>query len=742
MSSDDDDGGNIAPSFEEQIRHLRKKRNAKGTLFEKTTEHNVAKKLVRELDTKGTPVTEEVLDSRLQETLNREANADMYAMFDSLTASLTGYKRRETKTFRAPAPVADAGSNSTYAPAPRLVARATKQYQIYTENGAPSETSSTNIRQATSEKQLPSREEEMVVGEARPEQNQTEESGSDQEFILGRTATGKTAHPRQVRTFPDGEEREVAGSNFPTGEEQRPTAQAPIARETFPAGLQQTAPQQYEGSANSIQETESTADDADLEPISRQDLEPISRQDAGAPGIEPNFDEQTFRDYEEATALSDYEETSASTPERSEPGSAGFQPASSERSEPGSAGFQPASSERPVYSPPPAQQAQPAAFEFNTEFIQEMAVFTAQTGLDLVVNSATTMQVLLTAAGATSILHEVPLNENGIEEARILASSLLNFYMLSLRDDFNIEFGHFGEIAVHQYGLNAKNQLVPTKALFVRPPRLDELKAVHSALEYSWPASAQPDEQLPMRIVFVNDVLVQGEEAGARLKFGEDGRPLLFITPALCANGVPTEHDVVDGFTESWQIIVMRELAWKTLADCKKLPLSADDCETLGWIEVSKDANLYILRTTNGEFYYPNPDPEVAEQAWLRVNHLGEYVNNRGAKVANHSEIIFKSAEEIASIAEVPPVGMLFHSPEEELADALTLYRLGIDTKSRMLSLSPAIYRLAKQIDQSSINRWYVPTKTYAGLLRAPSGALVDHTQQNLDAMFEFEHSN
>lgn len=660
MANSEDNKGEIAPSFEEQIRHLRKARASKGTFLDKTTEHNVRKKLNRELVTKTRPLSDEILDKRLQQTLNREAESNMYAMFDSLTASLTGFKRRETKNFRAPVPKEETGSDSSYTPAPRLVARATKQYQAYTQSSDSAVAPAANITHSEasagsgsassggepepptdplqtlqtppstpsrpSAQSLPSREEDMVLGSSTAAQSESGDS-TDAHFIVGRSTINRSTqqHPHQIRTFPDGEKRIIEGSNFPSGIEQRPDAHATISHDSASDNIAQ-----------------------------------------------------------------------------------------------------------------PLVQAQ---FEFNTEFIQEMAIFTAQTGLDLVMSSATSMQVLLTAAGTTTLLHEVPLNDSGIDEARILASSLLNFYLLALRDDFKIEFGHFGEIAIHQCGLNERNQLVPLKALFVRPPRLDELKAVQSALEYSWPSSAQTDDQLPLKIVFVNDVLLAGDNAPTRLKFGEDGRPVLFITPALCMQGVPTENDPQKTDIESWQLTIMRELSWKSLADCQKLPLSTDDCETMGWIEVSRDANLYILCTANGEYYYPNPDPQTPEQAWLRVNRSGEYVNEHGQKIAQSSEIIFKTAEQIAAIAKVKPAGIFFHSPEEELADALAKYRLGAEEKARMLDSSPTLYALTKRIDQLSINRWYNPTKNYEGQIRSVSGALVDHTPENLRAVLEFEHS-
>ncbi len=685
MSGDDGNSGDIAPTFEEQIRHLRKLRGSKGTLFEKTTEHNVAKKLVREL-TKShpQPVVEEHLDQRLQQTLNREAETDMYAMFDSITASITGFKRRETKTFRAPVPPsedaastpASAGSGSDSAPntaahnpAPRLVARATKKYQIYVEGGQ-AEIRAASEEQVQPNTSLPSKEEEMVLGEARAKQ--ADDGPGEEEFIVGGNATSRTGRHKQIRTFPGGTEQEV----HTPGVQQRP--------EVRPTAEHGEIIQKNEPTARSGQEALAPISDAaGVETAAR------SGQDARAP-VDSNF----------SGAASDTILTSS------------------------------------VSAPP-----RDGRFEFDTEFIQEMALFTAQTGLDLVVNSLTTMQVTLTAGGTTTTLHEVPLNDNGIEEARILASSLLNYYLVSLRNDFNVDFGHFGETATHQWGLNEKNQLVPIKALFARPPRLDELKAVHAALEYSWPASAQADEQVPLKILFVNDELVKGDDVGARLKFGDDGRPILFITPALCGHGASTEKDVFEDSSESWQLTIMRELAWKTLADCKKLPLSTEDCESLGWIEVSRNDGLYILATTGGEYFYPNPDPQNPGQAWLKVNKSGEYVNENEQKVASSSEIIFKSAEEIALAALIPPPGVFFHSPEEELADALCRFRLGEKNKAAMLKRSPAVYRLAKEVDQDSINRWYVPTKNYSGVIRAASGALIDHSKENLDQILKFEQN-
>jgi len=251
--------------------------------------------------------------------------------------------------------------------------------------------------------------------------------------------------------------------------------------------------------------------------------------------------------------------------------------------------------------------------------------------------------------------------------------------------------------------LDAQEKYVEGRPLKVRLPRLDELKALHRAIELSWTTAQHLGNEIPTRVEFIDDTLVKGEENGARIKFSEDGRPLLFITPALCERGAPTELDRrQQDKHESWQVSIMRELAWKSTADAGLFPLSPDDYSKLGWCPIMTEeySGLYALKTKTCELYAPYPDGFASGREWARCDENGVLLDSEGEPALDLQEVAFLSNKEMAKCAEVKPCGELFFCAEEEIVDALRCYRQSPEWRIHLELYCPELYNAVVFIEQ------------------------------------------
>ncbi len=281
--------------------------------------------------------------------------------------------------------------------------------------------------------------------------------------------------------------------------------------------------------------------------------------------------------------------------------------------------------------------------------------------------------------------------------------ALIEDYIAILSHDFGVEFGQPGEKTISQFELDAQEQYAQGRPLSVRFPRLDELRALHRAIELSPNANNEPKDEKTTRVMFVDGDLVKGEENGARIKFSEDGCPMLFITPSLCEKGAPTEAERRPEDThESWQVIIMREFAWKSAADAKIFPLAPEDYDSLGWSPIMAEefTGLYAMKTKAGAMYAPYEDGIGTDQAWARCDQNGVLLNCEGEPAIELRDVAYLSNKEMAKRAEVRPCGELFTSAEEEIVDALRCYRQSPEWRIHLELYCPELYKAVLSIEK------------------------------------------
>ena len=369
--------------------------------------------------------------------------------------------------------------------------------------------------------------------------------------------------------------------------------------------------------------------------------------------------------------------------------------------------------------------------------------FKERTGLDMLLDADDKIQIYLNAAGESQHLYQIECDEAGFAEADVLADTISSEFLSRISKDFGVEFGRPGQRALRQLEPDENNQLVPGENLFVRAPRVDELKALQRAIEFSWPATYQKDDQLPLKVIFLDQPLVKDEYDGVVLKYLEDGRPVLFITPELCRSGMPTEADpMADGSSESWQSAIMRELAWKSAIDCNHLPVDDAATQSLGWVllkQESEESKQYGLKDANGDIFLPYEDASSNGESWVRCNKQGELIDAKGNPVTDIIDMLFISNEEMQRRAQVKPCGTHFFTPEEELADALRCFRQGPDWRMHLGRSNPLLYKLAKTVDQACINRCYPSENGKDAYIRLSTGQVVENSAGSQKDLVQFE---
>ncbi len=738
LMSDDDsiDESQVAPSFEEQVKFLRKARAVGSTRFQKTTEFNVQRKLKRELDTARHEQSQ--LDARLDQALNRETNQDIFNQYDSLAGA-----------FQSTIPSSTPFPPSNLFPSAPQADPQTSPQQINAGQAQSATTASPEKAESSSSKMAGGSFFRRGVGGHLAHAWDSDDDGATEQTAVNQTEPANQEEVEEQARI----QAQIAAIQAQADRDARAALQAQAAREEEDA-----AAAQAESYAQAAREAQAAMElqlavQAQAERDARAAIE-AQQELLAADQAEAAIKHQIELDAQAAIKAQIDRDVQAAMQEQIElQAQATLEAARAEEIVAASVleskiqpetGEMQSQLEKQALADAEARALVPAAdqTQIMTHFVDIALKFKADTGLDLVLDESNLINLYLNANGDNINLYSVDFSDSGMEEAEFFAIRLIEQYIATLSNDFGIEFGRPGEISVRQFEYNDEGEYFPGKPLRVRLPRLDELKALHRAIEFSWPSSYQLGDQLPMRVVFTDDNLVKGERSGARLKYMEDGRPILFITPSLCTRGVPTEFDPVGSDNrESWQATIMRELAWKAAADCNKLPLSPDDYGSLGWWPIMSEEyqGLYALKTTDDHLYAPYEDAETAAQAWARCDQNGVLLNADGEPSLDLSDLSFLSNKEMAKRAKVRPCGDYFYSADEELVDALRCFRQGPEWRLFLGKNCPQLYRAARSLDQLCINRCYVPKKGYAGLIRAADGSLIENNAKAQQAMFMFE---
>jgi hypothetical protein len=309
--------------------------------------------------------------------------------------------------------------------------------------------------------------------------------------------------------------------------------------------------------------------------------------------------------------------------------------------------------------------------------------------------------------GKDVVLFQIPASADGLKEAGRKLDALASDEQKELQKQFHVKF-------------DAQ-----------RTPRLNELYGIEAALKQSQPANLQATtgDGITFEIA---DKTIAGDPSENQLATfvpsDSHGNPAIKIHPQMALGILVSEADVakfgVPDAESSIQFLVGTELAKHSL---HRIGVEDNTTELLnvasklGWQRTNDDR--WLLEHRDGSLYSFDQQREL----WIKRDKEGRPL---GATL---------DPQQMQREAKIPLVTAYVATPAEELADALTLFRISEKERANVLKTSPDLYSIVKGLDQKDINEAYGGTPGKPRLLRLPNGILVSNTTSNADQIKSFE---
>jgi hypothetical protein len=259
-----------------------------------------------------------------------------------------------------------------------------------------------------------------------------------------------------------------------------------------------------------------------------------------------------------------------------------------------------------------------------------------------------------------------------------------------------------------------------------RPPRLDELVGVEAALAHCQPSDRSLGNA-GTKFYFLRDGQHYAENRAGGANYIKGDPPKVFIDPSEHINA-PTEadrqsmhsprsmeYDITHELTHNAQY----RLGWDNAIDKNKKADGHAQAETL---ESSTAKEMGWVRTTDGHYYLMGKDGTFFQCNPSNPNQWFAFKPDKHGtlqKVEN-SQVNSQFVREHALVT--PPTNY-FSNPKEEMAECLTLYRLGSGYQE-ILARNPVLFSLTQKIDQDDINKTYPPRGHTPSVVRRSDGTL------------------
>jgi hypothetical protein len=227
-----------------------------------------------------------------------------------------------------------------------------------------------------------------------------------------------------------------------------------------------------------------------------------------------------------------------------------------------------------------------------------------------------------------------------------------------------------------------------------RSPRLNELYGIEAALQKSQPANMSADGNAGVKFHFLQQSLNAGDEKLAEyIARDKDGLPSVYIHPTASIGILISERDVarfgIPDAESSQEYLLTTELARHSL---DRLGMTNDTMQASGLAN-----QLGWTKSTDGKWSFTQGD--------------------------------------------IAPATKYISSPEEELTDAIALFRVNEKERAALLATSPKLYAIVKEIDQKDLNLAYGGTAAKPRILRALDGTPVSNTEETARQIATFENA-
>lgn len=361
-------------------------------------------------------------------------------------------------------------------------------------------------------------------------------------------------------------------------------------------------------------------------------------------------------------------------------------------------------------------------------------------------------------------LFVTPATVEGLKSADDLLSAAISQKIAALgQAPYLAAFAVENELVENQKSMNKDGTSSDTgKLILARRPRLYELYGVEAAMKRSRPSQLAAGDQRGLKFYFLKDSLYKEEGHFAYFTSDKDDRPAIYVTAGTTDGLRATELDAPswalstrygrDGtFFDTVESLLVHEMAhnhqermgWEK--DAVKQKAMNEALGFSSYVDGKTQLTVYLIQvkaaagevdTTTAPRYFRLGSRSAAEKdkRWYRTDAAGVYLDARGQPVDSEAKAQVLTNKEVQLRAVVPPASNYFDTPTEVFAEALKAVRLGGDIRQSLFTLSPGLYKLARDQDQKELNLAY----GYVKVVEARTLVKADH-ESALDPVYRVE---
>jgi len=334
-------------------------------------------------------------------------------------------------------------------------------------------------------------------------------------------------------------------------------------------------------------------------------------------------------------------------------------------------------------------------------------------------------------------LFVTPATSDGLKSADDLLSAAISKKVEALgQAPYLAAFAVENELVENQKSMNKDGTTTDTgKLILARRPKLYELYGVEAALKRSRPSHLAAGDQRGIKFYFLKDSLYKEEGHFAYFTSDKDHRSAIYITAGTTDGLRATELDAPswamstrygrDGtFFDTVESMLVHELAhnhqdrmgWEK--DPVKQKAMNEALGFISYVDEKTRLTVYLIKVkaaaSEGDIdkstrYYRLSSRAAPEKdkRWYRTDAAGVYLDSSGKAVDAEAKAEVLTNKEVQLRAVVPPASNYFDTPTEVFAEALKAVRLGGDIRQSLFTLSPSLYKLARDQDQIELNLAY-----------------------------------
>ncbi len=402
---------------------------------------------------------------------------------------------------------------------------------------------------------------------------------------------------------------------------------------------------------------------------------------------------------------------------------------------------------------PPAPEAKAKP---SSELEKQAREFAGSNGIDVTAQNGKFHFKL--KAGKEIALFTTDASAAGLKDAEKELAKLVSKKKTELESTFGVSFSADGEVVDQQWLKNAKGEWEQGADVKARLPRLNELYGIAAALYRAQPShKAKGSPTAAIKFYFLTDDLTKGERPLATYRSNRNGAPAIHFYPNS-TNGRPVlEIDAQFDPTRSMghaygsiEALTLHEIShnhqhvidWWTVVE-------KDVADELGFVSTGEGWAVKARtkdKSGNHHLYRKNDKTDK----WMRCDPAGK-------EIAGQPEL---TGAEMRKEALNRPMTYYFPSPSETYAEGVMVLRLGGVYRASLLAENPALYAVAKRLDQREIDQiygkdtylewesaldqqgrpvWYQVQKERSSYIRGSDGYLVKNTDASRQAVAQYE---